>query len=221
MTENLYVGSRNFLGCQPDKHDRIDSWHQSADAMFSREMELIAVFGRRDLNRGPLANGNFGGTGMMGPSEETREKIRQAHKTRWTPEAREAMRQKALERYRNDPSLRLKIGAAQEGRWTKEERQKQAERAKLGILRPDVREKNVRIVKAIFADPVRLAAHADAAKRRAAQRPEIKKSLSVAQTENWKDPEYRARTIQSMNLSIAKRKAAQIPMGRTKKSVAS
>lgn len=143
------------------------------------------------------------------------------YRTRWTPEAREAMRQKALERYRNDPSLRLKIGAAQEGRWTKEERQKQAERAKLGILRPDVREKNVRIVKAIFADPVRLAAHADAAKRRAAQRPEIKKSLSVAQTENWKDPEYRARTIQSMNLSIAKRKAAQIPMGRTKKSVAS
>lgn len=24
MTGNLYVGSRNFLGCQPDKHDRDD-----------------------------------------------------------------------------------------------------------------------------------------------------------------------------------------------------
>lgn len=24
MTENLYVGSRNFLGCQPDKHDGDD-----------------------------------------------------------------------------------------------------------------------------------------------------------------------------------------------------
>lgn len=60
----------------------IESWHDSAEAMFFREVVLISAIGRYDLGRGPLANGNDGGTGQLSPSQE----VRDAMSAAWTVE---------------------------------------------------------------------------------------------------------------------------------------
>lgn len=46
-----------------------------------KEIEFIALYGRRDLGKGTLVNHTDGGEGTKGwiPSEETRDKIRKAH----------------------------------------------------------------------------------------------------------------------------------------------
>lgn len=48
---------------------RIDSWHPTKIAAWSREIELISAFGRDDLQLGPLSNKTAGGDGApeLGP----------------------------------------------------------------------------------------------------------------------------------------------------------
>lgn len=56
----------------------IESDFDSESEALSRERELIALFGRHDLRRGPLTNQTDGGEGASNPSEETRERRRQS-----------------------------------------------------------------------------------------------------------------------------------------------
>lgn len=184
----------------------IDSWHQSSDAMFRREVELISCMGRRDVETGILANGNDGGSGMFNPSNATREKMRDAHVRRWTPEQREAQRQRVLEQHRKDPTLRARIGVSQEGRWTKEARAKQAERSKSNIQTPEVREINRMARLARFADPAVRAAHSEAARIRGSD-PEIKRRTSEAVKRLWENPEYRQRVLETRRKTFAVRKS--------------
>lgn len=55
----------------------VDSVHASESGALSREAELIAQYGRRDLSQGPLANHTNGGEGVCGLrfSEETRARM--------------------------------------------------------------------------------------------------------------------------------------------------
>lgn len=101
----------------------IDSWHNNPQSMFSRERELIAQFGRRDLGTGVLSNGNDGGTGQMNPSAEIRLTMSDAIKAAWTPERREQQRQRMLAQ-RNSPesSLLAAHKSSVELYWTPERR---------------------------------------------------------------------------------------------------
>lgn len=182
----------------------IDSWHLDERSMFDRESHPISSLGRRDHGAGILANGNDGGTGLINPGALTREKIKEGHRKRWTPERREDARQRALENYSKDPSLRKRIGESSAPRWTEEERRKQAERAKLGMLRPEVREK-VRI-----KSPEQCAAQAITLSQRYKDDPELKRRLSEAQANNWRDPAYRARVLATRERNRAKRLSAEI-----------
>lgn len=174
----------------------IDSWHDSASSMFEREVSLIASIGRRDLGRGPLANGNDGGTGQMNPSAEIRAASSRSHKARWTEELREAQRQRVFAQHAKDPSLRKKIGEGQRDRWTDAEREKQAIRAKSGFRRPDVVAAMIAAQKAKFADPEHRERHRQRAIQLGAD-PDRKARWAQAQRDNWADPDYRARVLAS------------------------
>lgn len=56
----------------------IESDFESESEALSRERQLIALFGRHDLRRGPLTNQTDGGEGASNPSEESREQRRQS-----------------------------------------------------------------------------------------------------------------------------------------------
>ncbi len=188
-----------------DVRRSIDSWHETKEQMFAREMHLIAAIGRRDIGKGPLANGNDGGTGQINPSPETIEKMRSSHKKRWTKEEREKQRNRVLRQHDADPALRARIGLSQADRWTKEEREKQAERAKLGIRRPDVIEKTAERQRERFKDPAVRSEHAKRAKQRW-EDPARRALLSAAQKKNWEDPDYRARNLANRKKGFEARK---------------
>lgn len=174
----------------------IDSWHDSVEGMFAREVALIASIGRRDHNCGPLANGNDGGTGQMNPSADIRAASSRSHKARWTEDLREAQRQRVLAQHQADPTLRSKIGEGQRDRWTADERKKQAERSILGFNRPEVRAQRSAAMKAKFANPETLEAHRQRGIKLGAD-PDRKARWAQAQRDNWADPEYRARMMES------------------------
>jgi len=51
----------------------------SSDAALEKEVELISLYGRRDLKTGVLVNQTNGGDGVIGHSTESRKKISDAH----------------------------------------------------------------------------------------------------------------------------------------------
>lgn len=55
---------------------------------FAEEMRLIKLYGRKDLDLGPLYNLTSGGEGMSNPSEETRQRMSDGIKASYTPELR-------------------------------------------------------------------------------------------------------------------------------------
>lgn len=55
----------------------IECFHEDEADALARERELIHLFGRHDLGRGPLTNQTDGGEGASNPSEESRERRRQ------------------------------------------------------------------------------------------------------------------------------------------------
>ncbi len=164
----------------------VDSWHDGADGMFLREMELIKLIGRRDVGFGPLANGNDGGTGALNPSSATLATIRSKNKAAWTPEMRAAAAERAARVYAESPERRERFGAMAKKAW--EDDKIRAAGTERGL-------KNIKKMHAanavIASNPVLKKKHWDkiAAKMRT---PEVRKALSDAQSQNWQDPAYRA-----------------------------
>lgn len=91
----------------------IESWHQSPEAMFAREVELIRSIGRRDLLLGPLTNGNDGGTGQLNPSADIRARIGDTKRLAYqkNPDARAKASERARE-IMSRPGVREKLRMA-------------------------------------------------------------------------------------------------------------
>lgn len=174
----------------------IDSWHDDADAMFRREMELIRTIGRRDLGFGPLANGNDGGTGLLNPTKATVEKIRRKNKAAWTPEMRAAASERASRAYSSSKDRQKQFMAMlDKSRQDESLRAAASERGKRAI--ENTRAANARMI----ADPVAKKVRWDKIAERT-RSPEVRKKHSVAQVRNWADPAYRAaQTVRLTELS--------------------
>lgn len=105
---------------------RIESWHDSRAEAAKREVELIAIIGRRDLGTGPLVNQTTGGDGgrKLGPA------------------ARKARSEWMKKRIQEDPSLRERLGEVRR-RFNQENPLLEAAHAAArveAVRRPEVRE---------------------------------------------------------------------------------
>jgi hypothetical protein len=205
----------------------IDSWHLSLEAMFAREIDLIGGIGRRDLGRGPLANGNDGGTGQFNPTKETRAKIGAGHIGRWTDDVRRENRERALKNL-HSPEAKLKHRVAcADPEWRAKRSVAQKERLK----DPEVKKIMRSGIEAALKDPeyrsrlsqIRTAQFAE---------PEARQLASENQAIVWTDPEYREKAEENCRemgrirwskpgareRQSAKQKAAWTPERRAKQS---
>lgn len=199
-------------------HRSIDSWHDSQEPMFAREMELIAQIGRRDLGRGPLANGNDGGTGAIGLLPETIAKMKRHNREKWTLEARQVAAERARAHHVANPDHRRKMGAgtkrylSDEGNW-----QKFSARMKELAQQPEHRARYMETFARVLSDPEKHAARNR--KRAVLMRDEnVRSAISESVKALWTDPEFRERGVK--NLAEMNRKAWSNPASRAKHKAA-
>lgn len=97
----------------------IDGWHKTVESVFAREVELIASIGRRDLGRGPLVNGNDGGTGQFNPSPEIIEKMKATKRRRFAEDPGISARISEAAKIRmSDPNVRAHLANAANEQWS-------------------------------------------------------------------------------------------------------
>ncbi|TGT76717.1 MULTISPECIES: hypothetical protein [unclassified Mesorhizobium] len=195
----------------------IDSWHDDKEAMFAREMELIAGLGRRDLGIGPLANGNDGGTGAVGLSAATVAKMKRINKEMWTPERREAARQRAIVQMA-DPDRRAKQRDIARKFFADPENKKRfgAQMRELANV-PERKAARMAIFSKVLNDPEKQAAR----NRKRAERmrdAKVRAAISESVKALWDDPEFRERGVK--NLAEMNRKAWSNPDSREKHKAA-
>lgn len=174
----------------------IDSWHHDPVAMFDREVVVIASLGRLDKGRGPLTNGNDGGTGQLAPSADVRAAMSKSAAERWDSSERARASASAKKFAIENPDHVLKLVAFNKQRLEDPAaRTRIVERLRATYhANPHVAERLRQGQIQLLTDPERRRAWKDA-QSAAMARPETKKKLSEAQAANWKDPEYRARHV--------------------------
>jgi hypothetical protein len=164
---------------------------------FAKERELIALYGRRDLEAGPLFNRTNGGGGASGYIKTAEQKLVDKHGT-------ELNWQK--------PEYRAKVVAAQkvvqgtpEARATKSRNSKQmwveqgeeiAQKIKAGRSTDASRTKTRKQSKAQWADPAYAAKQTENNKE-IANREEVKAAKKAAAKALWADPEWRAKMLEA------------------------
>lgn len=176
--------------------DRVFETEVEAEA-FAKEIELIALYGRRNLGKGPLFNLTDGGEGGSGTVRTA------AHK--------EVDRQFALHHWQ-DPEYRAKIVAAQKAvQSTPEARALKSENSAEAWANPEVRVKRQTGIKrsrntaeskaktsaqakAQWSDP-EYAAKQTANNQEIANRAEVKAAKAAATKALWADPEWKAKML--------------------------
>jgi hypothetical protein len=166
-------------------------------AAFAKELELIALYGRRDLKRGTLFNLTDGGEGVAGMVK--------------TPEQKAADGRFTKEHWQQ-PEYRAKVIAAQkavqgteEARAMKSEnskttwadtevRTKRAEGIKRGRSTAESRSKTSRQSKAQWDDP-EYAARQTLNNQEIANRAEVKAAKAAAAKALWADPAWREKML--------------------------
>lgn len=183
---------------------RIDGWYLSEHEMFAREVYLIAKIGRADKGRGPLTNWSDGGDGLVGRSDEVRERASRSMKPKFDAERRAAVsrrmkahwdspegREKRLAANR-DPEVRARRSIASAVAHQSESRKrKDAEIMAARWKDPDYRAKQCEMSKRLGSDPAR------------------KKAISENSSKRWSDPSYRERVSQSQRRAWQARRAAK------------
>lgn len=160
------------------------------------EKQLIDTFGRIQLGTGPLTNLQTGGGGMHSPTEEHREKLRQAmlnplHPCR-SPEARERQRKRM-----KDPDVLEKFTGE------KNPAKKLEVRAKLKAIWEDPEYRNARVAE-MTGRPKNFSEE-DLARRSAALK--ANSSMKPWGERNGKDPEFDAKRIEGIRASQPARAA--------------
>lgn len=172
---------------------------------FTKEVELIALYGRRNTNTGTLFNLTDGGEGVAGMVKTAEQK---------------AVDGKFSKKHWQDPEYREKVVAAQKAaQGTPEARAMKSENSAEAWAKPDVREKRQIGIKrarssaeskaktsaqakAQWSDP-EYAAKQTANNQEIANRAEVKAAKAAATKALWADPEWKAKMLAARKKKVA------------------
>jgi hypothetical protein len=195
-----HLKQRGFVApCQ-----RVLETENEAEA-FAKEVELIALYGRRNTNTGTLFNLTDGGEGVAGMVKTLEQK---------------AIDGKFSKEHWQDPEYREKVVAAQKAaQSTPEARAMKSENSAEAWANPDVREKRQTGIKrarssaeskaktsaqakAQWSDP-EYAAKQTANNQEIANRAEVKAAKAAAAKALWADPEWKAKMLAARKKKVA------------------
>lgn len=178
---------------------------EDENAAFSKEIELIALYGRRDLKLGPLFNLTNGGEGASGAIRTEKEKqVTKYHAAlNWKDPV---YQQKVIEgqrRVQGTPEARANKSIASAEAWTKPEtRQKRQEGIKQARSTDASKAKTSAQAKAQWSDP-EYAAKQTANNQEIANRAEVKAAKAAAAKALWANPEWKAKMLAARKKKVA------------------
>lgn len=164
---------------------------------FTKEIELIALYGRRNLSTGTLFNLTDGGEGATGAvrTAEEKEFLRVDSLDKWQrPEYRAKViaAQKAVQ---STPEARAHKSVASTEAWTKPEtRQKRQQGIKRGRSTAESKAKTSAQAKAQWSNP-EYAAQQTANNKEIANRAGVKAAKAAATKALWADPVWKAKML--------------------------
>ena len=175
---------------------------------FKKEIELIEIYGRRNLRTGTLFNLTTGGEGFAGiiRTEEWRSNMSAAMST---PEQVSRNSSASLKRWM-DPGYRNKVTVATRAALSKPEIAEKCRAAKLISHRtPEFREKMTAVGKGFWDDPD-YRQRTTAAQRAAAVRPDVLAKKAAATKAAWADPVAHAARAAAIKASRTPELRAQL-----------
>jgi hypothetical protein len=174
---------------------------------FAREIEIIALYGRRDLKAGPLFNLTDGGEGASGAIRTDAEKefLRVDSLDKWQrPEYRTKV-VAAQQAAQSTPEARANKSVTSAEAWARPEtRQKRQEGIKQARSTEASKAKTRAQAKAQWSDPA-YAAKQTANNQEIANRAEVKAAKAAAVKALWADPEWKAKMLAARKKTVAPR----------------
>jgi hypothetical protein len=184
--------------------ERVFETENETDA-FAKEIELIALYGRRNLKRGSLFNLTDGGEGGSGAirSDAEKEFLRVDSLDKWQrPEYREKVvaAQKAIQ---STPEARALKSENSAETWAKPEtRKKRQQGIKQARNTTESKAKTSAQAKAQWSDP-EYAAKQTANNQEIANRAEVKAAKAAASKALWADPVWKAKMLAARKKKVA------------------
>lgn len=218
--EIFYVGKGKDDRAWDSKYDRSKHWNYVVNKhgliveiiqsglrewyAFELEIELIALYGRKDLNLGTLINKTDGGEGVAGYvyTEEALRKLSESHiGFKHSAETRAAMSASMT------PGRRAHLSSIHTGVKLPEERVKNMSGAALEVWsRPGMREKISKSISLAYESTGARQKLSEAAKQ-SCSTPEARAVKSAVARAAWADPEHKARVSAIQKQRWAERKA--------------
>ena len=184
--------------------ERVFETSVEADA-FAKEIELIALYGRRNLQTGTLFNLTDGGEGASGAIRSDKEKahLSVAFQHIWTIPEYRAKIVAAQQAVQGTPEARANKSVASAEAWTKPEtRQKRQEGIKQARSADASKAKTSAQAKAQWNDPA-YAAKQTANNQEIANRAEVKAAKAAAAKALWADPVWKAKMLAARKKTVA------------------
>jgi hypothetical protein len=183
--------------------ERVLETESEAEA-FAKEIELIALYGRRDLKKGPLFNLTDGGEGASGAirTDEAKEFLRIDSLDKWQRPEYRAKVVEAQKAAQSTPEARALKSKNSTDDWAKPEvRNKRQTGIKRTRSSDASRSKTSAISKAQWSDP-EYAAKQTANNQEIANRAEVKAAKAAAAKALWADPVWKAKMLAARKKKI-------------------
>jgi hypothetical protein len=184
--------------------ERVLETPNEADA-FAREIELIALYGRRNLKRGPLFNLTDGGEGVAGMRKTEAQKAvdSQFSREHWADPEYRAKIVAAQQAVQGTPEARANKSVASAEAWANPEtRQKRQDGIKQARSTDVSKAKTSAQAKAQWSDPT-YAAKQTANNQEIANRAEVKAAKAAAAKALWADPVWKAKMLAARKKTVA------------------
>ena len=177
----------------------------SEAAAFAKEIELIALYGRRDLKKGPLFNLTDGGEGVAGMRKTEAQKAVDGKFSRehWADPTYRSKVTLAQQAAQSTPEARAHKALASEETWTHPEtRQKRQDGIKQARSTDASKAKTSAQAKAQWSDP-EYAAKQTLNNQEIANRTEVKAAKAAAAKALWADPVWKAKMLAARQKKVA------------------
>jgi len=172
---------------------------------FAKEIELIALYGRRDLKQGPLFNLTDGGEGVAGMRKTDAQKAvdSQFSREHWADPVYRAKIVAAQKAVQGTPEARTHKSIASTEAWTKPEtRQKRQQGIKQARSTKISKAKTSAQARAQWSDPA-YAAKQTVNNQEIANRAEVKAAKAAATKALWANPEWKAKMLAARKKKVA------------------